>query len=135
MLALSESEYTVKSSISYVVKVKREKNQSHYKIVSFTVKALFTNVLSDRTVRIFRIFNRKEITADTSLQEMKDLQLFASVVFIFHLVMWFIFKMMELLQGLSWVLYFSVCFFVSLCIYIYIYIYIYNIYIYIYIYM
>lgn len=87
MLALSESEYTVKSSISYVVKVKREKNQSHYKIVSFTVKALFTNVPSDRTVRIFRIFNRKEITADTSLQEMKDLQLFASVVFIFHLVM------------------------------------------------
>ena len=40
---LSESEYTVKNSKSFVQKVKLDKIPSNYKIASFDAKSLFTN--------------------------------------------------------------------------------------------
>ena len=73
---LSESEYTVKYSKSFVQKFKLDKIQSNYnKIVSFDLKSLFSNVSLDQTVSIIlnRIYNNREINTDTSRSEMKEL--------------------------------------------------------------
>lgn len=75
MLALSECEYTVKNSKWFVEKVKTEKNPSNFKIMSFSVKSLFTNVPYDRTVRIY---NRTEISTEISLPQMKTLLYFCN---------------------------------------------------------
>ena len=53
---LSESEYTVKNSKSFIQKVKLDKIPSNYKIVSFDVKSLFSNVHLDQAISI--ILNR-----------------------------------------------------------------------------
>ena len=53
---LSESEYTVKNSKLFVQKLKLDTIPSNYKIVSFDIKSLFTNVPLDQTIRI--ILNR-----------------------------------------------------------------------------
>ena len=49
---LTESEYTVKKSKSFVKRVKLDKVPSNYKIASFDVKSLFTNVLLHQTISI-----------------------------------------------------------------------------------
>ena len=72
---LSESEYTVKNSKSFAQKVKLDKIPSNYKIVSFDVKSLFSNVPLDQTISIIlnRIYNNREINTDISRSEMKEL--------------------------------------------------------------
>ena len=49
--------------------------KSNYKIVSFDVKSLFTNVPLDQTISIIlnRIYNNREINTDTSRSDMKEL--------------------------------------------------------------
>ena len=49
---LSESEDTVKNSKSFAKRVKSDKIRSNYKIVSFDVKSLFTNVPLNQTTSI-----------------------------------------------------------------------------------
>ena len=53
---LNETEYTVKNSKLFVQKVKLDKIQSNYKIVSFDEKSPFSNVSLDQTISI--ILNR-----------------------------------------------------------------------------
>ena len=56
---LSESEYTAKNSKLFVQKLKSDTIPSNYKIVSFDVKSLFTNVPLDQSIRIIlnRLYN------------------------------------------------------------------------------
>ena len=56
---LSESEYTAKNSKLFVQKLKSDAIPSNYKIVSFDVKSLFTNVPLDQSIRIIlnRLYN------------------------------------------------------------------------------
>ena len=72
---LSESEYTVKNSKSFVQKVKLDKILSNYKIASFEVKSLFTNVPLDETISMIlnMIYNNREIDTDITQNEMKKL--------------------------------------------------------------
>ena len=51
-----------------------------YKMVSFDVRALFTNVPSDRTINIIlnRIYNDNELKISISRNEMKELLLFCT---------------------------------------------------------
>ena len=72
---LSESEYAVKNSKSFVQKVKLDKIPSNYEIVSFDVKSLFTNVALDQTISIIlnRIYNNREIDTNITRSEMKEL--------------------------------------------------------------
>ena len=55
--------------------IKRQVIPSSYKLVSFDVKSLFTNVPLDRTIDIIlkRIYDKHEITTNTGRKEMKDL--------------------------------------------------------------
>ena len=70
MSPLSESEYTVKNSKSFVQKVKLGKIPLNYKIVSFDVQSLFTNVPLDQAISI--ILNRK-INIDKCRSQIKEL--------------------------------------------------------------
>ena len=72
---LSRSQYTVESSNKFVNVIKQQVIPSSYKLVSFDVKSLFTNVLLDRTIDIIlkRIYDKHEITTNIGRKEMKDL--------------------------------------------------------------
>ena len=50
---LRESEYTAKNTKNFVDNIKKENIQKDYKMVSFDVKSLFTNVPLDRTITIY----------------------------------------------------------------------------------
>ena len=56
-------------------KIKQETVPDGYKMVSFDVKSLFTNLPSERTIDITleRIYDRKEINTQTTRPEMKEL--------------------------------------------------------------
>ena len=72
---LSHSQYTVEGSNKFVNVIKQQVVPSSYKLVSFDVKSLFTNVLLDRTIDIIlkRIYDKHEITTNIGRKEMKDL--------------------------------------------------------------
>ena len=72
---LSRSQYTVESSNKFVNVIKQQVIPSSYKLVSFDVKSLFTNVPLDRTIDIIlkRIYDKHEITTNIGRKEMKDL--------------------------------------------------------------
>ena len=55
--------------------IKQQVIASSYKLVSFDVKSLFTNVPLDRTIDIIlkRIYDKHEITTNFGRKEMKDL--------------------------------------------------------------
>ena len=55
--------------------IKQQVAPSSYKLVSFDVKSLFTNVPLDKTIDIIlkRIYNKREITTNIGRKEMKDL--------------------------------------------------------------
>ena len=60
---LPESEYTVKNTKNFVDNIKKKNMQKGYKMVSFDVKSLFTNVPLDRTINIIlkRIYDQAEL--------------------------------------------------------------------------
>ena len=72
---LSCSQYIVESSNKFVNVIKQQVIPSSYKLVSFDVKSLFTNVPLDRTIDIIlkRIYNKHERTTNIGRKEMKDL--------------------------------------------------------------
>ena len=72
---LSRSQYTAESSNKFVNVIKEQVIPSSYKLVSFDVKSLFTNVPLDRTIDIIlnRIYNKHEIKTNIGCKEMKDL--------------------------------------------------------------
>lgn len=74
MSPLNESEYIVKNPKSFVQQVKLDEIPSNFKIVSFDVKSLFTNITLDQTIstilnRIYNCRGGKYI----SWSEMKEL--------------------------------------------------------------
>ena len=72
---LSQSEYTIKNTKQFIEQIRMKQVPDDYKIVSFDVKSLFTNVPLEKTIEITlkRIYERKEINTPLSKKEMKQL--------------------------------------------------------------
>ena len=68
---LSASEYTVKSTKDFIEKLKTVKVPKGYQMVSFDVKALFTNVPLEYTIDLVlkRIFENHEISTSITRNE------------------------------------------------------------------
>ena len=74
---LRESEYTAKNTKNFVDNIKKENIQKGYKMVSFDVKSLFTNVPLDRTINIIlkRIYDQAELQTFLTRSELKEMLL------------------------------------------------------------
>ena len=72
---LSKSEFTINNTKEFVKYIQKQKISDGYKMVSFDVASLFTNVPLEETIEIIskRIYINKEITTDIPKQEMKEL--------------------------------------------------------------
>ena len=72
---LSQSEYTIKNTKQFIEQIRMKQVPDGYKMVSFDVKSLFTNVPLEKTIEITlkRIYERKEINTSISKKEMKQL--------------------------------------------------------------
>ena len=72
---LSKSEYTVNSTTDFLKSIRNLKIPNNHKVISFHVKALFTNVPLDYTINVIlrRIYDNHEIDTNISKKEMKDL--------------------------------------------------------------
>ena len=78
-------------------KIKQETIPDRYKMVSFDVKSLFTNVLLEKTfdITIERIYDRKEINTQITRPEIKELLTLCTKMYILPSIINFINKMME----------------------------------------
>ena len=75
---LSESPYTIKNSKTFTKRLKKKMRiPPEYKMVSFDVVSLFTNVPLDETIDIIikPIYHKKEINTDIPKKEMRELSL------------------------------------------------------------
>lgn len=74
---LATSEYTVSSTKQFIEKFASKNLPKTYKLISFDVASLFTNVPLDFTIEILlkRIYDRKEIVTNIKRAEMKELLL------------------------------------------------------------
>ena len=74
---LRQSDHNVRSTKYFIQNIKRENIPTSYKMVSFDVKLLFTDVPLDRTINIIlkRIYDDNELTISISRNEMKELLL------------------------------------------------------------
>ena len=74
MSLLSKSEYTVNSTIDFLKSIRNLKIPNKHKVISFDVKALFTNAPLDytRNVILRKIYDNHEIDTNISKKEMKD---------------------------------------------------------------
>ena len=72
---LSKSEYTVDSTTDFIKCVTKMKIPAQHKVISFDVKALFTNVTLDCTIKLIikRTYDNHNINTNISRKEMKDL--------------------------------------------------------------
>ena len=72
---LSESRFTIKNSKTFTKMLKKMRIPPGYKMVSFDVVSLFTNVPLDETIDIIikRIYDKKEINTDIPKKEMREL--------------------------------------------------------------
>ena len=73
---LSQSEYAVKNTKEFVLDFKRlYVRKDNYKLVSFYVSSLFTNVPLDYTIDVIlrRIYTDREIETNITKKELKDL--------------------------------------------------------------
>ena len=72
---LSVSEYTINSTNDFVDKIKNEKVPQGYRLVSFDVASLFTNVPLDYTIKVIlrKIYTNKLIKTKLKRHEMKEL--------------------------------------------------------------
>ena len=72
---LGQSQYTIKSSSSFMKTLKKQKIPPGYQMVSFDVVSLFTNVSLEETINIIikRVYDKNEINSSIPKQEMKEL--------------------------------------------------------------
>ena len=72
---LSKSEFTINNTKEFVMYIQKQKVPDGYKMVSFDVASLFTNVQLEETTEIIlkRTYVNKKISTDISKQEMKEL--------------------------------------------------------------
>ena len=85
---LSKSEFTINNTKEFVKYIQKQKVPEGYKMVSFDVASLFTNVPLKETIEIIlkRIYVNKEITTGIPKQEMKELLILCTnnVLFTFN---------------------------------------------------
>ena len=72
---LSQSEYTIKKTKQFIEQILMKQVPDSYKMVSFDIKPLFTNVPLEETIEITleRVCERKGINISISKNEMKQL--------------------------------------------------------------
>ena len=72
---LSTSEYTVKSTSNFITHIKGQNIPNHFKLISFDVTSLFTDVPLDFTIDIIlkRIYDENEVNTKIPKQQMRDL--------------------------------------------------------------
>ena len=77
MSPLSTSEYTVKSTSDFITHIKGQKIPNNFKLISFDVTSLFTNVPLDFTIDVIlkRIYDENEVNTNIPKQQMRDLLL------------------------------------------------------------
>ena len=90
---LSKPEFTINNTKEFVKYIQKKQVPDEYKMVSFDVASLFTNVSLEETIEIVlkRIYVNKEITTDISKQ-MKELLFLRTKMYILHLIMKLTFK-------------------------------------------
>ena len=73
--ALSQSDYTISSSEEFTKLFKLKSIPDNYKLVSFDIKLLFTNVPLDSSIDTILngIFDKKELTKDVESKDIRDL--------------------------------------------------------------
>ena len=85
---LSKSEFTINNTKEFVKYIQKQKVPDGYKMVSFDVASLFTNVQLEETTEIIlkRTYVNRKISTDISKQEMKELLILCTknVHFIFN---------------------------------------------------
>ena len=74
---LSTSEYTVKSTSDFITHIKGQNIPNNFKLISFDVTLLFTNVPLDITIDVIlkRIYDENEVNTNIPKQQMRDLLL------------------------------------------------------------
>ena len=74
---LSTSEYTVKSINDFITHIKGQNIPNNFKLISFNVTSLFTNVTLDVTLDVIlkQIYDRNEANPNVLKQQIKDLLL------------------------------------------------------------
>ena len=74
---LRQSDHNVRSTKDFIQNIKRENIPTSYKMVSFDVKSLFTDVPLDRTINIIlkRIYDDNELIISILRNEIKELLL------------------------------------------------------------
>lgn len=85
LIPLGKSEYTVNSSKEFIAEFKSQPKPNGYKLISFDVKALFTNVPLDFTINLIlrRIYDGKELTTTIPKESMKEMLLLCTKNVIF----------------------------------------------------
>ena len=91
---LSKPEFTINNTEEFVKYIQKKQVPDDYKMVSFDVASLFTNVSLEETIEIVlkRIYVNKEITTDISKQQMNELLFLRTKMYILHLIMKLTFK-------------------------------------------
>ena len=72
MLPFSTSEYTVKSTSDFITHIEGQNIPQNFKLISFDVTSLFTNVPLDFTT-LKRIYDENEVNTNIPKQQMRDL--------------------------------------------------------------
>ena len=74
LFPLRQTEYTIKYTKQFIEQIRMKQVPDGYKIVSFDVNSLFTNVPLAKTIEITleRIYERKEINSSITKKEMKQ---------------------------------------------------------------
>ena len=74
---LSTSEYTVKSTSDFITHIKEQNIPNKFKLISFYVTLLFTNVPLDITIDVIlkRIYDENKVNTNIPIQQMRDLLL------------------------------------------------------------
>ena len=91
---LSKPEFTISNTKEFVKYIQKKQVPDEYKMVSFDVASLFTNVSLEETIEIVlkRVYVNKEITTDISKQQMNELLFLRTKMYILHLIMKLTFK-------------------------------------------
>ena len=74
---LGKSDYTIINTADFISRLKKERIPRNYKMISFDVKSVFTNVPLDETISIIvkKIYDEGKIETDIPRNAMKELLL------------------------------------------------------------
>ena len=72
---LSTSEYTVKGTVEFITSIKGQNTLNNFKLISFDVTSLLTNVPLDFTIDIIltRIYDQNETNTNIRKQQMRNI--------------------------------------------------------------